>query len=248
VEDDMKIAVIGTGLIGTQVARNLREAGHDVSAHSLSTGVNLLTGAGLDKALDGAEVVVDVTNSPTFDEAALDFFRVSVTNLLTAAQKAGVKHIVTLSIVGVDRVPALAYYRAKTLQEDLIKASPIPYSIVRATQFMDFIPAVLDATTDGDAVRLPETPIQPIASAEVAAAVAEVAGGAPLRGTREIGGPEVFPLAELGRITLAATHDKRHVVVDETAGLFAAAKGDVLTTSKGAHLATTHYRDWLRSR
>jgi uncharacterized protein YbjT (DUF2867 family) len=244
----MKIAVMGTGLIGTQVKRKLTEAGHDVGAHSLSTGVNLLTGAGLDQAVAGAGVVVDVTNSPTFDEASLDFFRTSVTNLLTAAQKAGVQHVVALSIVGVDRVPALAYYRAKTLQENLIKAGRIPYSIVRATQFMEFVPAVLDATTDGDAVRLPTTRIQPIVSAEVAAAVAEVAAGAPLRGTREIGGPEVFTLDELGRITLAATHDKRRVVVDETAGLFAAAKGDVLTTSEGAHLATTRYRDWLRSR
>jgi uncharacterized protein YbjT (DUF2867 family) len=244
----MKITVFGTGLIGAQVAGDLTAAGHDIAAHSRSTGLDLLTGAGLDDAVRGAQVVIDVTNSPTFDEASLEFFRTSVTNLLAAAAKAGVGHAVVLSIVGVDQVPDLAYYRAKTLQEDLVKAGPIPYSIVRATQFMEFIPSVLDFTTDGDVVRLPATPIQPIASGEVAAAVAETATGTPLRGTRDIGGPEVFPLDELGRITLAALGDGRTVVTDHTAGLFAAVKGDVLTTGEGAHLASTRYRDWLRSR
>ncbi|ADP80633.1 SDR family oxidoreductase [Pseudofrankia inefficax] len=244
----MKITVLGTGLIGAQVARDLTAAGHDVAAHSRSTGVDLLTGAGLDDAVHGAEVVVDVTNSPTFDDASLEFFRSSVTHLLAAAAKAGASHVVALSIVGVDQVPDLPYYRAKTLQEDLIKAGPVPYSIVRATQFHEFVPTVLDLTTDGDVVRLPATPIQPIAAAEVAAAVAEVATGAPLRGTRDLGGPEVFALDELGRITVAATGDGRTVVTDDTAGLFAPVKGDVLTTGEGAHLATTRYRDWLRSR
>jgi uncharacterized protein YbjT (DUF2867 family) len=239
----MKIAVIGTGLIGSQVVRKLTAAGHDATGHSRSTGIDLL----LDEALRGAEVVVDVTNSPTFDEASLDFFRTTVPNLLAAAQAAGARHIVTLSIVGVDQVPDLAYYRAKTLQEDLVKAGPIPFSIVRATQFMEFVGPTMDRTTDGDAVRLPATPIQPISSADVAIAVAEVAAGAPLRGTRDIAGPEVFPLDELGRITLEATGDHRHVVTDETAGLFAAAKGDVLTAPEGARIATTHFRDWLRS-
>jgi uncharacterized protein YbjT (DUF2867 family) len=154
---------------------------------------------------------------------------------------------VTLSIVGVDQVPDLAYYRAKTLQEDLVKAGPIPFSIVRATQFMEFVGPTMDWTTDGEVVRLPATPIQPINSADVATAVAEVAAGTPLRGTRDIAGPEVFPLDELGRITLEATGDHRHVVTDETAGLFAAVKGDVLTAPEGAHIATTHFRDWLRS-
>ncbi|ONH32903.1 SDR family oxidoreductase [Pseudofrankia asymbiotica] len=244
----MKIAVIGTGLIGSQVARKLAAAGHEVGAHSRETGVDLLTGAGLDDALRGAEVVVNLTNSPTFDEASLEFFRTSVTNLLGASERAGASHSVALSIVGVDQVPDLAYYRAKTLQEDLVKAGPIPYSIVRATQFMEFVPAVLTWTADGDVVRLPATPIQPIAAAEVADAVAEVAAGAPLRAAREVGGPDVFTLDELGRITLAATGDSRQVVVDDTAGMFAAVKGDVLTTSEGAHIAAIHYRDWLRSR
>ncbi|WP_027935264.1 SDR family oxidoreductase [Amycolatopsis thermoflava] len=241
----MKIAVIGTGLIGSQVVDRLVAAGHDAAGHSRATGVDLLTGEGLDQAVRGAEVVVDVTNSPTFDEASIDFFRTSVTNLLAAAHAAGARHVVALSIVGVDQVPDVAYYRAKTLQEDLVKAGPIPYTIVRATQFMEFVPAVLDFTTDGDVVRLPSTPIQPISSAEVAAAVAEAATGAPLGGTRDVGGPEVFPLDELGRITLAVTGDGRRVVTDETAGLFAAVKGDVLT---GGRRATTRYRDWLQFR
>jgi uncharacterized protein YbjT (DUF2867 family) len=244
----MNIAVIGTGLIGSQVVSDLVAAGHDATGHSRSTGLDLLTGAGLDGALRGAEVVVDVTNSPTFDDASLDFFRTSVTNLLAAERNAGVGHHVTLSIVGVDQVPDMAYYRAKTLQEDLVKAGPVPYSIVRATQFMEFVAPTLDWTTDGDVVRLPATPIQPISSAEVAAEVAATAAGTPLHGTRAIAGPDVFTLDDLGRLTLAATGDHRHVVTDPTAGLFALVKGDVLIAPEGAQLATTHYRDWLRTR
>jgi uncharacterized protein YbjT (DUF2867 family) len=244
----MKISVIGTGLIGSQVVSDLTSAGHEATGHSRSTGVDLLTGKGLDNAVHGADVVVDVSNSPTFDDASLDFFRTSVTNLLAAARAAGVGHIVTLSIVGVDLVSEMAYYQAKTLQEDLVKAGPIPYSIVRATQFMEFVAPAMDWTTDGDVVRLPATPIQPISSAEVAAAVAEVAAGAPLRGTRNIAGPETFTLDDLGRITLEVTGDKRHVVTDETAGLFALVKGDVLTAPEGARLAGTRFRDWLGSR
>jgi uncharacterized protein YbjT (DUF2867 family) len=243
----MKISVFGTGLIGSQVISDLTADGHEAAGHSRSTGVDLLTGNGLDDAVRGAEVVVDVTNSPTFDDASLDFFRTSVTNLLAAARAAGVGHIVTLSIVGVDLVPDMAYYRAKTRQEDLVKAGPIPYSIVRATQFMEFVAPTMDWATGGDVVRLPATPVQPISSAEVAAAVAEVAAGAPLRGTRNIAGPEVFTLDVLGRIALEATGDSRHVVTDQTAGLFALVKGDVLTAPEGTHLASTRFRDWLRS-
>jgi uncharacterized protein YbjT (DUF2867 family) len=243
----MKIAVIGTGLIGSQVVQKLTEAGHDASGHSLSTGVDLLTGDGLADALRGADVVVNTSNSPTFDEASVEFFRTTVTNLLAAARSAGVQHIVTLSIVGAEKAPELVYYRAKVLQEDLVKAGPIPYSIVRATQFMEFVAPTMEWTTDGDVVRLPSTPIQPISAAEVAAAVAETAAGTPLQGTRNIGGPDVFALDELGRVTLDATGDRRHVVTDETAGLFALVKGDVLTTPEGAGLADTHYRDWLAS-
>ncbi|WP_034263618.1 SDR family oxidoreductase [Actinospica robiniae] len=244
----MKIAVIGTGLIGSQVVDRLTAAGHDAKGHSLSTGVDLLTGSGLDGALRDAEAVVNVSNSPTFDKASVEFFRKSVTNLLAAAQAAGVRHIVTLSIVGAELVPALDYYGAKVLQEDLVKAGPVPYSIVRATQFMEFVAPTMQWTTEGDAVHLPPTPIQPISSADVAQAVVETTVGAPLQGTRNIGGPEVFQLDELGRITLAETGDtKRQVVTDEKAGLFAAVEGDAITTREGAELATTRYRDWLKA-
>lgn len=243
----MKISVIGTGLIGSQVIQRLTAAGHDATGHSRSTGLDLLTGDGLDDALRGAEVVVNVTNSPTFDDASVDFFRTTVTTLLTGARTAGTRHLVTLSIVGVDQVPDLVYYRAKTLQEELVPAGPIPYSIVRATQFMEFVAPTMDWTTDGDVVRLPATPIQPISSADVAATVAEVATGAPLRGILNIAGPDVFTLDELGRLTLEATGDRRHVVTDNTAGLFAAVRGNELIAPEDARLASIHYRDWLRS-
>ncbi|MFJ7912915.1 SDR family oxidoreductase [Kitasatospora sp. NPDC096204] len=241
----MRIAVIGgTGLIGSQVVRNLNAAGHEAVAHSKSTGVDVISGRGLEEAVAGAGVVVDLTNSPTFDEASPAFFRTSMDNLLAAARRGGVGHVVILSIVGVDRVPELAYYRAKALQEEILAAGPLPYSIVRATQFMDFVDAVLSWTADGDTVRLPATPIQPIASKDVAEAVALVAAGAPLNGIRNIAGPEVFPLDELGRITLARKGDHRTVVTDATAGMFAAVQGDVLTDSN-ARLAPTRYADWL---
>ncbi|MEU3615520.1 NAD(P)H-binding protein [Streptomyces sp. NPDC006872] len=241
----MKFAVIGgTGLIGSQVVGNLNAAGHQAVPHSKSTGVDILSGQGLDEAVAGADVVVNLTNSPTFDEASLAFFQTSMDNLLAAAQKGGVGHFVVLSIVGADQVPEMDYYRAKVLQEELLAAGPIPYSIVRATQFMEFMDAVMTWTADGDTVRLPATPIQPIAAKDVAAAVAEVAAGAPLNGIRNIAGPEVFSLDELGRITLSHKGDKRTVVTDPAAGMFAVIKGDVLT-DKNAHLAPTRYTDWL---
>ncbi|MER6032969.1 MULTISPECIES: SDR family oxidoreductase [unclassified Streptomyces] len=241
----MKIAVIGgTGLIGSQVVKNLTAAGHEAVPHSKSTGVDIISGRGLDEAVAGADVVVNLTNSPTFDEASLAFFRTSMDNLLAASHKGGVGHFVVLSIVGVDKVPELAYYRAKVLQEKVLEAGPIPYSIVRATQFMDFMDAVLSWTADADTVRLPATPVQPIASKDVAAAVAEVATGAALNGIRDIAGPEVFTLDEVGRITLAHKGDNRTVVTDPTAGMFALVKGDVLT-DRNAHLAPTRYADWL---
>ncbi|MCX5562981.1 SDR family oxidoreductase [Streptomyces sp. NBC_00038] len=241
----MKFAVIGgTGLIGSQVVKNLNAAGHKAVPHSQSTGVDVISGQGLDEAVAGADVVVNLTNSPTFDEASPAFFQTSMDNLLAAAHKGGVGHFVILSIVGTDQVPELDYYRAKALQETILAAGPIPYSIVRATQFMEFMDAVLSWTTDGDTVRLPATPIQPIAAKDVAAAVAEVAAGAPLNGIRNIAGPEIFTLDELGRITLSHKGDSRTVVNDPTAGMFAAVKGDVLT-DKNAHLASTKYTDWL---
>ncbi|MCX4404411.1 SDR family oxidoreductase [Streptomyces sp. NPDC059837] len=241
----MKIAVIGgTGLIGSQVVKDLKAAGHEAVPHSQSTGVDIISGRGLDEAVAGADVVVNLTNSPTFDEASPAFFQTSMDNLLAAARKGGAGHFVILSIVGTDQVPELDYYRAKALQESILAAGPIPYSIVRATQFMDFMDAVLSWTADGDTVRLPATPIQPIASKDVAGAVAEVAVGAPLNGIRNIAGPEIFPLDELGRITLSHRGDSRTVVTDPTAGMFAAVKGDVLT-DKNARLAPTRYSDWL---
>ncbi|MFI9328554.1 SDR family oxidoreductase [Kitasatospora sp. NPDC052868] len=241
----MKFAVIGgTGLIGSQVVRNLNAAGHEAVPHSQSTGVDVISGQGLDEAVAGADVVVNLTNSPTFDEASLAFFRTSMATLLAAARKGGVGHVVILSIVGVDQVPELDYYRAKVLQEDILAAGPIAYSIVRATQFMEFMDAVLSWTAADDTVRLPATPIQPIAAKDVATAVAEVATGAPLGGIRNIAGPEIFPLDELGRITLAHKGDSRTVVTDPTAGMFAAVRGDVLT-DKDAHLAPTRYTEWL---
>ncbi|MEU3910175.1 SDR family oxidoreductase [Streptomyces sp. NPDC029721] len=241
----MKFAVIGgTGLIGSQVVKNLNAAGHEAVPHSQSTGVDVISGQGLDEAVAGADVVVNLTNSPTFDDASLAFFQTSMDHLLAAAHKGGVGHFVILSIVGVDQVPELDYYRAKVLQENILAAGPIPYSIVRATQFMDFMEAVLSWTADGDTIRLPATPIQPIASKDVADAVAEVASGVPLAGIRNIAGPEIFSLDDLGRLTLARKGDNRTVVTDPTAGMFAVVKGDALT-DKDAQLAPTRYTDWL---
>jgi uncharacterized protein YbjT (DUF2867 family) len=242
----MKIAVIGgTGLIGSQVVKILNASGHEAVPHSPSTGLDLLSGQGLPEALKGADVVVNLTNSPTFDDASPAFFQQTMGNLLTAAKAAGVGHAVILSIVGAERVPDLVYYRAKVLQEDILKAGPVPYSIVRATQFFEFMNATLSWTADDSTVRLPATLIQPMASADVARAVADVSAGTPLMGTRNVAGPEVFTLDELGRITLAASGDRRAVVTDNSAGLFAAVSGDALIAKDGAVLATTTYRDWL---
>ncbi|PZG02207.1 SDR family oxidoreductase [Micromonospora deserti] len=244
----MKLTVIGgTGLIGSQVVQKLTAAGHEAVPAAPSTGVDLLTGDGLDQALAGADVVVNVANSPTFDEASLDFFRTTMTNLLAAGERAGVRHQVILSIVGVDQVPQLDYYRAKTLQEDLLRQGPTPYSIVRATQFFEFVNAIISWTSDDKTVRLPATRVQPMAAADVVNAVVEVSTAAPLNGIHNVAGPDVFALDELGRITLAAQHDDRAVVTDDGAGLFAAVTGDVLIAGPDAHLAPTHYQDWVQS-
>lgn len=242
----MKIAVIGgTGLIGSQVVKILNAHGHEAVPHSPSTGLDLLSGQGLPEALEKADVVVNLTNSPTFDEASLAFFQTSMDNLLTATEAAGVGHAVILSIVGADQAPGLVYFRAKVLQEDILKAGPVPYSIVRATQFFEFMDAVLASTADENTVRLPATLVQPIASADVAQAVADVSVGTPLQGTRNVAGPEVFALDELGEITLAAHGDRRTVVTDNSAGMFAAASGDALIAKDGAVIAKTAYREWL---
>src|SRR5438270_4065389 len=213
----MKFAVIGgTGLIGSRVVENLNAAGHQAVPHSLSTGVDIITGQRLEAAVAGADVVINLTNSPTFDDASLAFFQTSMDNLLAASEKAGVGHFVILSIVGVDQVPDLDYYRAKLLQEDILKAGPVPYSIVRATQFFEFMDGVMSWTADENTVRLPATLIQPMAAADVARAVADVSMGTPLYGTRNVAGPEVFALDELGKITLAARGDMRTIVTDNS--------------------------------
>ncbi len=244
----MKLAVIGgTGLVGSQVVRKLRAAGHDVVPAAPSTGVDVISGDGLDQALEGADVVVNVANSPTFDAASLDFFRTFMSNVLAAGERAGVRHQVVLSIVGADQVPSLDYYRAKALQEDLLRQGPTPYSIVRATQFFEFVDAVMSWTSDDSTVRLPATRLQPMAAADVVDAVVQVATGAPLNSIWNVAGPEVYPLDELGRVTLAIHHDNRTVVTDDGAGMFSGVAGDVLTAGPEAHLAPTRYRDWLQT-
>jgi uncharacterized protein YbjT (DUF2867 family) len=242
----MKIAVIGgTGLIGSQVVKILNASRHEAVPHSPASGVDLLSGRGLPEALTGADVVVNLTNSPTFDDASPAFFQTTMDNLLAAANHAGVRHAVILSIVGADLLPESVYYRAKVLQEDLLKAGPVPYSIVRATQFFEFMDSLLSWTADEHTVRLPHTSIQPIAAADVAQAVADVAVGVPLLATRNIAGPDIFPLDELGKITLAAHGDKRSVVTDDTAGPFAAAPRNALVATDDATIAKTRYQDWL---
>jgi uncharacterized protein YbjT (DUF2867 family) len=242
----MKIVVIGgTGLIGSQVVKILNADGHEAVPQSPATGLDLLSGQGLPDALKDADVVVNLTNSPTFDDASVAFFRQTMGNLVTAASAVGVGHVVILSIVGVDQVPGLVYYRAKTLQEDILKGSPVPYSIVRATQFFEFMDTVVFEDADTNSVRLPATLIQPMASAEVAQEVAEVSVGSPLNAVRSIAGPEVLALDEVGRITLAARGDHRKVVTDNSAGMFAAASGDALIAKDDTVIAKTTYREWL---
>ncbi|GBQ02776.1 LysR family transcriptional regulator [Streptomyces spongiicola] len=245
----MRFTVLGaSGLIGSRSAERLAAAGHDVVPATRSTGVDVVSGEGLREAFSGSDVVVDVTNSPTSDASSVDFFESSANAVGAAAREAGVRHLVILSVVGVDRVPQLDYYRAKTAQEAIVASGRTPYSIVRATQFFEFVEAIMSWTTDGGVVRLPRTPLQPIAASDVAAAVAGTAAGAPLQGIRDIGGPEVFPLDELGRIALAARPDGRSVVTDDRAGPFALVAGDVLVAPEGSDLGPTYYGDWLERR
>ncbi|MFJ6632134.1 SDR family oxidoreductase [Streptomyces sp. NPDC091376] len=243
----MKFAVLGgRGRIGSQVVEGLSAAGHDVEPASLSTGVDVISGKGLEDALAGADVVINLTNSPAFDDTSIDFFETSMNNISAAAEAAGVRHFVILSIIGVDHVPQLDYYRAKVAQEHILENGPTPYTIVRVTQFFEFVDAIMSWTTEGDTVRLPPTPVQPMAAADVAAAVVRAATEAPLQGIHNVAGPDVFTLDELGRITLAARSDGRNVVTDDQAGMFGVVSGDVLIAPEGAELAPTHYRDWLR--
>ena len=244
----MKIVVIGgTGLIGSKLVQNLRERGHDVLAAAPSTGVNSITREGLAQAMDGAEVVVDVANAPSWeDQAVLDFFETSSRNLLAAEAAAGVRHHVALSIVGSERLPENGYFRAKVAQENLIKASGMPYSILRATQFFEFVGGIAQsADVDGE-IRLSPALFQPIASDDVAAALTDVALAPPINGTVEVAGPEAVPLDELVRRFLKAKHDTRKVVPDVHARYFGAVLNDQsLTPGDKPRLGTIHFEDWL---
>jgi uncharacterized protein YbjT (DUF2867 family) len=218
----MKIVVIGgTGLIGSKLVSKLSEHGHDALAASPDTGVNTVTGEGLDEALGGADVVVDVSNAPAWEDAAvMEFFKTATGNILAAEAAAGIGHHVALSVVGTERLIESGYFRAKLMQEQLIEGSEIPYSIVRATQFFEFMPRVADEATEGTTVRLPPALFQPMAADDVASAVGRVAVGDPLHGMVEVAGPEQFRLDELIRGMLAKRDDPREVLADPTAFYF----------------------------
>jgi uncharacterized protein YbjT (DUF2867 family) len=247
-EKNMKIVIIGgSGLIGKKLVNNLRKEGHEVLAASPSSGVNTITGEGLAKALAGAQVVVDVANSPSFeDKAVLEFFETSGRNLLAAEAAAGVGHHVALSVVGTDRLLASGYFRAKMAQENLIKASPIPYTIVRATQFFEFVGSIAQSATDGQTVRLSPALVQPIVSDDVAAVMADVAVEKPLNGTVELAGPEPIRLDELVRRFLSANRDARKVTTDVHARYFGTELNDQsLTPGDNPRLGPTRFEDWL---
>ncbi|WP_155371432.1 SDR family oxidoreductase [Catellatospora vulcania] len=244
----MKIVIIGgTGLIGSNVAQRLRADGHDVLAASPSSGVNTITGEGLDDALKGADVVVDVANSPNFaDDAVMEFFTTAGRNLLAAEKKAGVGHHVALSIVGCDRIPDSGYMRAKVAQEELIKAAGVPYTIVRATQFFEFTSAIGHGGSRGEAIHLPPAMMQPIAADDVSAFVTEAAEAAPVNGHYDIAGPEKIGQDDLVRRLLAAEGDARQVVTDPEATYFGASVTDDSLVPLGeAHLAKTDFAEWL---
>jgi uncharacterized protein YbjT (DUF2867 family) len=244
----MKIVVIGgTGLIGSKLVKKLREQGHEAVAASPDSGVNTLTGEGLAEVLKGASAVVDVSNSPSWEDAAvLKFFETSTRNLLTYEAAAGVGHHVALSVVGADRLSESGYMRAKIAQEKLIKASSIPYSIVHATQFFEFLKGLADISTDGGKVRLPHVLFQPMAADDVASALVRIAVGAPLNGIVEIGGPEQFRLDDLVRQRLAALQDPREVIADPKAPYSGAKLSEkTLVPGKDARLGQTTFETWL---
>jgi uncharacterized protein YbjT (DUF2867 family) len=244
----MKIVVIGgSGLIGSKLVNILQERGHDVLAASPSTGVNSITREGLAEAMDGADVVVDVANAPSWeDQAVLDFFETSSRNLLAAEAAAGVRHHVALSIVGTDRLPDNGYFRAKVAQEKLIKASGIPYTLLRATQFFEFVGGIAQSFAVGDAIYASPALIQPMASDDVVAALADVVLAAPINGTVEVAGPEALPIDELVRRFLRATQDNRKVVADVNARYFGSVLDDQsLTAGKNARLGAIRFEDWL---
>jgi|tagenome__1003787_1003787.scaffolds.fasta_scaffold20759778_3 uncharacterized protein YbjT (DUF2867 family) len=244
----MKIVVIGgTGLIGSKLVAKLKDAGCEVLAAAPSSGVNTITGEGLADALSGAQVVVDVTNAPNWeDQAVMDFFTTSSRNLLAAEAAAGVGHHVALSVVAVERLPEIGFFRAKVAQEDVIKAGGIPYTILRATQFFEFAGQLADVSTDGDVVRLPHTLFRPQAAEDVAATLAEIAVAAPLNGTTEQEGPEALALDDFVREVLRARGDSREVISGPDARYFGAQVDDrSLVPENGARVAPTRLEDWL---
>jgi uncharacterized protein YbjT (DUF2867 family) len=242
----MRIVVIGgSGLIGSKLVSKLDERGHETVAASPNTRVDTLTGEGLADAVAGASVVVDVSNAPSFEDAAvLEFFDTSTRNLLAAEAAAGVGHHVALSVVGTERLSEGGYFRAKLAQEELIKASSIPYSIVRATQFFEFLDRIAADATDGDTVRLPPALIQPMAADDVASALGRIAVGSPVNGIVEIAGPDRFLLDELIRARLGASGDPREVIIDPEAAYFGITPGErTLLPGDDAHLSDTRYAD-----
>jgi uncharacterized protein YbjT (DUF2867 family) len=244
----MKIVVIGgTGLIGSKVVAKLSEHGHNAIAASPASGVNTLTGAGLDKVLTGAQVVVDVSNSPSFDDGpAWEFFTTGTNNVLTAAQAAGVSHHVALSVVGTDRLLDSGYFRAKAAQERLISEGGIPFSIVRATQFYEFVGSIADSATDGDTVRISSALIQPMAADDVATAVARTAVGSAQDGIREVAGPDRYALDDLVRARLRASQDGRRVITDPQARYFGVVLDDhTLVPADTSTVFPTGFAEWL---
>ena len=244
----MKIVVIGgTGLIGSKVVAGLTEEDHEAVAASPDSGVNTLTGEGLAEVLEGAEVVIDVSNSPSFeDEAVMEFFTTSTANLLAAAAEAGVRHYLALSVVGSERLTESGYMRAKIAQEKLIDEASIPYTIVRATQFFEFVKRIADEATDDDVVRLPNALIQPIAADDVAAAVCEISQRPPADGVIEIAGPEKFRFDEFIGHGLTAMGDSRTVVADPEARYFGAELNErSLVPDNAVHLGEIRFDDWL---
>jgi uncharacterized protein YbjT (DUF2867 family) len=243
----MKIVVIGgTGLIGSKLVAKLDEQGHEAVPASPNSGVNTITGEGLSEVMEGAQVVVDVSNAPNWeDDAVMNFFQTSSRNLSEAEQAAGVEHHVALSVVGTDRLTESGYFRAKLAQEKLIEESPIPYSIVHATQFFEFVNGIADAATDGNEVRLPPALFQPMAADDVASAVGQVAVGSPVNGIVEVAGPERFRLDELLRDVLKASGDPREVVTDPEASYFGINPGErTLLPGDDARIADTRFEDW----
>ena len=244
----MKIVIIGgTGLIGRPLVGRLLAEGHDVVTASPSTGIDALTGAGLAQALTDAVVVVDVSNAPSFgDEAALAFFRGTTTNLLEAARDAGVRHVVALSVVGTDRLQASGYFRAKLAQEQLVAAGGVPYTIVRATQFFEFLSTIADGYTRDDTVCLPTIALQPVAAADVSALLARIATAAPAGGIIEVAGPERAPLAELTASWLGTRDDPRRIIVTAEHDYFGAPADDrTLIPGENPQIAPTRFDEWL---